>query len=84
LIKVLFVHVKISCDTSVKILYYSSQKSGNYDIYYYCNIENDLISSPNTLTDKFKIVYQGCQDRDKEFNICLEVKVNNSKWRKVS
>ncbi|CAG8734510.1 900_t:CDS:2, partial [Funneliformis caledonium] len=86
LIEVLFVRVKISCDTPVEILYYFSQKSGNYDICYYCGIENDLISLPSILTDKFKIIYplcQGCQDRGKKFNTRLEVKVNNSKRRKV-
>ncbi|PKY32763.1 hypothetical protein RhiirB3_451181 [Rhizophagus irregularis] len=87
--KILFVRVKISCDTPVEILYYSSQKSGNFDIYYYCGTDSDFVDPPSILRTKYKIIYplcQGCQDKGKEFSTRIEVKVNNnnSKQRKIS
>jgi len=53
LIEVLFIYVKISYDTPVKILYYSSQKLENYNIYYYCDIENDLISPSSPIKNMY-------------------------------
>ncbi|PKC15019.1 hypothetical protein RhiirA5_408735 [Rhizophagus irregularis] len=87
--KILFVRVKISCDTPVEILYYSSQKSGNFDICYYCGTDSDFVDPPSILRTKYKIIYplcQGCQDKGKEFSTRIEVKVNNnnSKQRKIS
>ncbi|POG62294.1 hypothetical protein GLOIN_2v1785492 [Rhizophagus irregularis DAOM 181602=DAOM 197198] len=57
LIEVLFIYIKIFCDTPIEILYYSSQKSGNFDICYYCGADNNLIDPPSTLIAKYKIVY---------------------------
>ena len=87
LIEVLFIRVKISCDTPIEILYYSSRKSGNFDICYYCGADNDLIDPPSTLMARYKIVYPLCQkyqDKGKEFSTRSEVKVNNNKRRKTS
>lgn len=89
LAEILFVRVKISCDTPVEILYYSSRKSGNFDICYYCGTDSDFVDPPSILRTKYKIIYplcQGCQDKGKEFSTRIEVKVNNnnSKRRKIS
>lgn len=89
LAEILFVRVKISCDTPIEILYYSSRKSGNVSVCYYCGADGDLIDPPNTLRTKYKIIYplcQGCQDKGKEFSARSEVKTNssNSKRRKTS
>jgi hypothetical protein len=84
----LFVRVKISCDTPVEILYYSSRKTGNFDICYYCGAESGFVNPSDILKTKYKIIYplcQGCQDKGKEFGTRLEIKVNgrNSKRRKI-
>ncbi|RGB32467.1 hypothetical protein C1646_762901 [Rhizophagus diaphanus] len=87
LIEVLFICVKISCDTPIEILYYSSQKSGNSDICYYCGTDSDFVDPPDSIRTKYKIIYllcQRCQDKGKEFSTYLEVKVNNNKRRKTS
>ena len=73
----------------MEILYYSSQKSGNFDICYYCGADSDFIDPPSILRAKYKIIYplcQGCYDKGKEFSTRIEIKVNsnNSKRRKTS
>ncbi|CAB4391120.1 unnamed protein product [Rhizophagus irregularis] len=88
LAELLFVRVKISCDTPMEILYYSSRKSGNSDICYHCGTDSDFIDPPDSIRTKYKIIYplcQKCQDKGKEFNAHMEVKVNgsNSKRRKT-
>ncbi|CAB4398618.1 unnamed protein product [Rhizophagus irregularis] len=88
LAELLFVRVKISCDTPMEILYYSSRKSGNSDICYHCGTDSDFVDPPDSIRTKYKIIYplcQRCQDKGKEFNARMEVKVNgsNSKRRKT-
>ena len=43
--KIVFVHTRINCDSLIKILYYSSHKSGNYPICYHYGEKEDLITS---------------------------------------
>ncbi|PKC50842.1 hypothetical protein RhiirA1_485209 [Rhizophagus irregularis] len=81
LTELLFVRVKISCDTPMEILYYSSRKSGNSDICYHCDTDSDFVDPPDSIRTKYKIIYplcQRCQDKGKEFNARMEVKVNGS------
>ena len=89
LTRILFVRVKISCDTPMEILYYSSRKLGNINVCYYCGTDGDFIDPPSILRTKYKIIYplcQGCQDKGKEFSTRSEIKVNssNSECRKTS
>ena|SRR5256885_4196812 len=89
LTEILFVHVKISCDIPIEILYYSSQKLGNINVCYYCDTNSDFIELPSILRTKYKIIYslyQGCQDKGKEFSTHSKIKVNSSslKCRKIS
>ncbi|PKY55417.1 hypothetical protein RhiirA4_448376 [Rhizophagus irregularis] len=50
--------------------------------------DSDFVDSPDSIRTKYKIIYplcQRCQDKGKEFNVRMEVKVNgsNSKRRKT-
>jgi hypothetical protein len=49
-----FVRTQISCDSPIEILYYSSHKSGNYPICYYCENREDLVTSPQFLKRMFQ------------------------------
>lgn len=49
-----FVHTRINCESPIEILYYSSPKSGNYPICYYCEESEDLVASSESLRQCFK------------------------------
>ena len=75
----IWVHIRISCDSPIEWLYYSSRKSGNISICYYCNQDRSLINIPQELKDRFKLVYpmcEGCQLAGKTFFSRMENKVN--------
>jgi hypothetical protein len=85
--EVVFVRTRISCDSPIEILYYSSRKSGNYSICYYCGEREDLITPPQSLKERFKQIYplcEECQENRKEFYAKGEIKTNGrfSKRRK--
>jgi hypothetical protein len=86
--EVVFVRTRISCDSPIEILYYSSRKSGNYSICYYCGECEDLVTPPQSLKECFKQTYplcEGCQENGKEFYAKGEIKTNmrSSKRRKT-
>ncbi|CAG8816922.1 7705_t:CDS:1, partial [Dentiscutata erythropus] len=56
--EVIFVHTQINCDSPIEILYYSSRKSGNYPICYYCGNRDTLVIPPQTLKERFKQIYR--------------------------
>ncbi|CAI2196428.1 14085_t:CDS:1, partial [Funneliformis geosporum] len=56
------VRIYISCDSSIEWLYYSSRKSDNVPICYYCDQDNNLINIPQELKNKFKLVYPICEE----------------------
>ena len=63
----------------IKILYYSSCKSGNYLICYYCGDSKELVTSPQSLKEHFKQIYplcDRCQQNRKEFYTKEEIKTN--------
>ncbi|EXX55701.1 hypothetical protein RirG_223030 [Rhizophagus irregularis DAOM 197198w] len=85
--EVVFVRTRISCDSPIEILYYSSRRSGNYIICYYCGEREDLVTSSQSLKERFKQIYplcEGCQENGKEFYTKGEIKTNGcaSKRRK--
>ena len=78
--EVVFVRTRISCDSPIEILYYSSRKSGNYSICYYCGEKEDLITPPQSLKDRFKQIYplcEGYQENRKVFYAKGEIKTNS-------
>ncbi|EXX63157.1 hypothetical protein RirG_154940 [Rhizophagus irregularis DAOM 197198w] len=83
-----FVRTRISCNSPIEILYYSSHKSGNYLICYYCGESEDLVTTPQSLKEHFKQIYplcEGCQGNGKEFYTKGEIKTNgcSSKHHKI-
>src|SRR5947207_9358301 len=56
-----FVRTRISCDSPIEILYYSSHKSENYPICYYCGESEDLVTPPQCLKEHFKQIYPLCE-----------------------
>ncbi|CAB4446524.1 unnamed protein product [Rhizophagus irregularis] len=77
--EVVFVRTRISCDSPIEILYYSSRKSGNYLIYYYCGESESLVAPSQSLKERFKQIYplcEGCQGNEKEFYTKGEIKTN--------
>jgi len=77
--EVVFVRTRISCDSPIEILYYSSQKSGNFPICYYCGESEDLVAPSQSLKERFKQIYplcEGCQGNKKEFFTKGEIKTN--------
>ncbi|CAB5190107.1 unnamed protein product [Rhizophagus irregularis] len=85
--EVVFVRTRISCNSPIEILYYSSRRSGNYIICYYCGEREDLVTSSQSLKERFKQIYplcEGCQENGKEFYTKGEIKTNGcaSKRRK--
>ncbi|PKB95198.1 hypothetical protein RhiirA5_475802, partial [Rhizophagus irregularis] len=86
--EVVFVRTRISCDSPIEILYYSSRKSGNYPICYYCGESESLVAPSQSLKERFKQIYplcEGCQGNEKEFYTKGEIKTNGraSKRRKT-
>ncbi|GBC12012.2 hypothetical protein GLOIN_2v1791831 [Rhizophagus irregularis DAOM 181602=DAOM 197198] len=58
-----------------------NRKSGNSNICYHCDTDSDFVDPPDSIRTKYKIIYplcQRCQDKGKEFNARMEVKVNGS------
>jgi len=85
--EIVFVRIRISCDSPIEILYYSSRKSGNYLICYYCGESENLVTPPQSLKERFKQIYplcEGCQENRKIFYTKGEIKTNgrSSKRRK--
>ncbi|CAB4381993.1 unnamed protein product [Rhizophagus irregularis] len=77
--ELIFVCTQISCDSPIEILYYSSRKSGNYPICYYCGEREDLVTPPQSLRECFKQIYplcEECHQNRKEFYTKGEVKTN--------
>ncbi|CAB4376372.1 unnamed protein product [Rhizophagus irregularis] len=77
--ELIFVRTQISCDSPIEILYYSSRKSGNYPICYYCGESEDLVTPPQSLRERFKQIYplcEECHQNRKEFYTKGEVKTN--------
>ncbi|GBC14058.2 hypothetical protein GLOIN_2v1767477 [Rhizophagus irregularis DAOM 181602=DAOM 197198] len=86
--EVVFVCTRISCDSPIEILYYSSRKSGNYPICYYCGESESLVAPSQSLKERFKQIYplcEGCQGNEKEFYTKGKIKTNGcaSKRRKT-
>ncbi|CAB5395171.1 unnamed protein product [Rhizophagus irregularis] len=74
--EVVFVRTRISCDSPIEILYYSSQKS---PICYYCGESESLVAPSQSLKERFKQIYplcEGCQGNKKEFYTKGEIKTN--------
>ncbi|POG77649.1 hypothetical protein GLOIN_2v1767477 [Rhizophagus irregularis DAOM 181602=DAOM 197198] len=79
--EVVFVSTRISCDSPIEILYYSSRKSGNYPICYYCGESESLVAPSQSLKERFKQIYplcEGCQGNEKEFYTKGKIKTNGS------
>ena len=61
-------------------MYYSSHKSGNYLICYYCEESEGLVTPSQSLKECFKQIYlllcEGCQNNQKEFHTREEIKTN--------
>ena len=77
--EIVFVCTQINCDSPIEILYYSSRKSGNYSICYYCGESEDLVTPPQSLKEHFKQIYplcERCQENRKEFYTKGEIKTN--------
>ncbi|CAB4385605.1 unnamed protein product [Rhizophagus irregularis] len=77
--EIVFVRTRISCDLPIEILYYSSYKSGNYPICYYCGESEDLVTTPQSLKECFKQIYplcEECRGNGKEFYTKGEIKTN--------
>ncbi|CAB5319067.1 unnamed protein product [Rhizophagus irregularis] len=47
--EVVFVRTRINCDSPIEVLYYSSCKSENYPICYYCGESEGLVAPPESL-----------------------------------
>ena len=80
----IFVRIRISCDSPIELLYYSSKKVGNIPICYWCGTDRDFITVPQTLQEKFKLVYplcSACNESGKPFYKWLEKKVNGKKQK---
>ncbi len=80
-------HIRISCDSLIEILYYSSHKSGNYLICYYYKESENLVTLSQSLKECFKQIYplcERCQENRKAFYTKREIKTNerSSKRRK--
>ncbi|CAG8728580.1 17865_t:CDS:1, partial [Funneliformis caledonium] len=56
-----FVCIQINCNSPIEILYYSSRKSENYLICYYCEEKEDLITLSQSLKERFKQIYPLCE-----------------------
>ena len=52
----IWVRICISCDSLIEWLYYSSKKSGNVLICYYCGQDNNLINIPQELKNSISYV----------------------------
>ncbi|CAB4387215.1 unnamed protein product [Rhizophagus irregularis] len=77
--ELIFVCTQISCDSLIEILYYSSCKLGNYPICYYCGEREDLVTSSQSLRERFKQIYplyKECHQNRKEFYTKGKVKTN--------
>ncbi|CAG8727542.1 10673_t:CDS:1, partial [Cetraspora pellucida] len=76
--EVVFVRTRISCDSLIEILYYSSYKSGNYPICYYCEERKELVTPPQSLREHFKQIYPLCEvcRKNKKFYMKGEIKTN--------
>ncbi|RGB40468.1 hypothetical protein C1646_753312 [Rhizophagus diaphanus] len=86
--KVVFVRTCINCDSPIEVLYYSSCKSGNYPICYYCGESEGLVAPPESLKQRFKQIYplyEMCIENRKSFHTKGEIKTNEraSKCRKI-
>ncbi|CAG8707908.1 17448_t:CDS:1 [Funneliformis caledonium] len=83
-----FIRIQINCDSLIEILYYSSRKSGNYPICYYCEEKEDLITPSQSLKERFKQIYplcEVCYENKKDFHTKGEIKTSKhvSKKRKI-
>ncbi|CAB4434284.1 unnamed protein product [Rhizophagus irregularis] len=77
--EVVFVRTRINCDSPIEVLYYSSCKSGNYPICYYCGKSEGLVVPPESLKQRFKQIYPLCEmciDNRKGFHTKGEIKTN--------
>ncbi|GBC13306.2 hypothetical protein GLOIN_2v1780244 [Rhizophagus irregularis DAOM 181602=DAOM 197198] len=86
--EVVFVRTRINCDSPIEVLYYSSRKSGNYPICYYCGESEGLVAPPESLKQRFKQIYPLCEmciENRKGFHTKGEIKTNGraSKRRKT-
>ncbi len=75
----IWIYIHISCDSPIEWLYYSSRKSSNISICYYCGQDRSLINIPQELKDRFKLMYpmcEKCQLAEKTFFSHMENKVN--------
>ena len=75
----IWIRIRISCDSPIEWLYYSSRKSGNISICYYCGQDRSLVNISQELKDRFKLVYsmcEGCQLVGKTFFGHMENKIN--------
>lgn len=84
----MFVRTRINCDSPIEVLYYSSRKSGNYPICYYCGENEGLVAPPESLKQRFKQIYPLCEmciENRKGFHTKGEIKTNGraSKRRKT-
>ncbi|CAB5154885.1 unnamed protein product [Rhizophagus irregularis] len=80
-----FVRTQISCNLPIEILYYSSRKPGNYPICYYCGESEDLVTTPQSLKERFKQIYplcKGCRGNGKEFYTKGEIKTNGRSFKR--
>jgi hypothetical protein len=84
LAKKIFVRVRISCDSPIELLYYSSKKVGNIPICYWCGTDKDFVTVPQSLQEKFRLVYplcSTCNESGKSFYKRLEKKVNGKRQK---
>ncbi|CAB4401187.1 unnamed protein product [Rhizophagus irregularis] len=81
----IFVRIQISCDSPIELLYYSSKKIGNIQVCYWCGIDRDFITPPQSLQEMFKLVYplcSACYESGKTFYKWLENRVNRKVTKK--
>ena len=83
--EIIFVRMRINCDSPIEITYYSSRKSGNYLICYYCGESEGLVTPPQSLKERFKQIYplcEECQNNQKEFHTRTEIKTNGRSFKR--
>ena len=81
----IFVRIQISCNSPIELLYYSSKKTGNVQICYWCGADRDFITPPQSLQETFKLVYplcSACYESGKTFYKRLENKLNRKVTKK--
>ena len=88
LYNILFAREKITCESPIKLAYYSSRKN-YFPVCYWCRYEQglvDILTHVTHVSSKYKFVFplcSICQAAGKEFFRRVEIKTNTRKRKRI-